>query len=386
MFSWWVAPGEAEALEALIDEYTDMYPEVEVTNAAASGSDNARERLEQRFAQGFPPDTFQANGGHDLTRWVVTNGMDASQTKIEDLDWLYEEEGLYDVIPAAVIESVSYGGHPYAIPLNIHRNNSLFYNTAVLEEHGVPVPQTFEEFLAGCETMTAAGQVCLAAGAKDNWPLEILVWQNVMFATMGAPYHTEFFTGHRSPDDPELETMTDNLLAMWAHADPDAFETDWIAAVNKVGTGEAAYTVMGDWAKGLLVSQGLTPGTDFGQIAFPGTAGTFVFTTDSFPLALGAPERDLAVDLLRLFGSNRGQIAFNTVKGSIPTRLDASAQEFDVLGKQMISDFRDAQYRSLAGLAPPEFALGPTISDTLRTGDRDILLGGIRDFYDVLSE
>lgn len=384
MFSWWVAPGEKEALDALLAVHSEAHPNVEIINAAASSSGDARDRLVRRFAQGFPPDTFQANGGHDLLKWVSTDGSTDGQSKIEALDWFYADRGLNTVIPQAVIDAVSFNGKPYAIPLNIHRTNSLFYNTAVLEANGVGVPATFEEFLTTCETIQAAGTTCIAIGAESTWPLNLLVWENLMLASAGVEYQERFFAGQQSAEDPEVAKLVDDLLAMWAYVDPGAFQTEWTEAVAKVGTGEAAFTVMGDWAKGMLSLQGMTPGVEFGQAPFPGTAGIFVFGTDTFPLAKGAPQRDAAIDLLDVIASADGQIAFNIVKGSIPSRVDVPTDAFDILGQQTAADFRSATSLMMANPAPAEFAVEAAIAEALRSGDPTVLRNGIRTYYDVL--
>lgn len=384
MFSWWVAPGEKEALDALLAVHTSHYPKVEVINAAAGTSGDARQRLTDRFAQGFPPDTFQANGGSDLLRWVSSDGTSDAQSKLENLHAFYNEHGLYQSIPQPVIDVVSFNGQPYAVPLNIHRTNSLFYNTSVLQTHGVAVPTTLEELNAACEVIEAAGTTCIAIGAGSTWPLAGLVWENVMIASAGVDYQKRFFAGAQGPDDPEIEKLATDLLAMWEHVDPAAFETDWTEAVAKVGTGAAAFTVMGDWAKGMLKSTGLEPGVHFGQAPFPGTVGVFVFGTDTFPLAKGAPEREAALDLLGVIASTEGQAAFSLVKGSIPARTDASTANLDVLGQQTAADFKAATALLMANPAPAEFALEPAIAETLRTGDGTVLRNGIRTFYDVL--
>ena len=56
------------------------------------------------------------------------------------------------------------------------------------------------------------------------------------------------------------------------------------------------------------------------MIPMPGTAGTFVFTTDTFGLPTGADEDTRK--LLKVFGSAEGQKIFNQFKGSISARLD----------------------------------------------------------------
>lgn len=382
IFSWWVARGEVEALEALLDVHARHHPDVEVINAAATNADRARMRLDQRFAQGDPPDTFQTNAGFDLTRWVTVDGGSAAQSKLEGLGWFFADEDLD--LPGEVIDAVSFAGEPYAVPLNLHRNNSLFYNVAVLERHGLAVPTSFAELLAACGVLDAAGVRCFAAGGRDPWALGILLWANVMIASAGPEYHREFFAGVRDPNEAALERIVDDLFALWAYVGADAFDTPWTDAVMQVGDGDAAFTVMGDWAKGLLGTLGKVPGDEFGQVPFPGTQGTFVFTMDAFPLALGGRERDATIDLLRVIASPEGQLAFNVVKGSIPTRYDVPSDDLDVLGQRMNDDFHTAEFLIPAGLAPPEFALDPIVAEALARNDPEFLLNGIRDYYDVL--
>ena len=88
IFSWW-AGDEGPALEALIALYEKTYPEVSVINATVTGGAgvHAKAVLKTRMLGGDPPDTFQVHAGQELIgTWVVANRM-------EDLTWLYEEEG-----------------------------------------------------------------------------------------------------------------------------------------------------------------------------------------------------------------------------------------------------------------------------------------------------
>lgn len=387
MFSWWTNPGEAEALGALLDLYAQEHPGVEVLNAAVEDSAIARATLETRFAQGYPPDTFQANGGYDLTRWVADTGAAVGQRKIDDLSGFFEEHDLTERIPPPVVGAVSFAGVPYAVPLNIHRNNSLFFNRQVLAAHNLQPPTTIVEFLDACETLRVESSLpCLSAGGAEPWTLRLLVWENLLVATAGAAYYTDFFAGRADPRDPELEAVVDNLLALWEYADPAAMETGMEAAVLRMSDGTAAFNVMGDWAKAILQQSGKVADVDFGQVAFPGTVGTFVFVTDSFPLALGGPAREPTIDLLALMASTQGQETFNVLKGSIPALLDASTVNFDPLGQRMFVEFREAEAWLMGNIAPTTFDLGPHISETLRLGKREILLNAISNYYDIILD
>src|ERR1043166_2578405 len=71
IFSWWTAPGEVEALDALYAAFKASYPDVEVVNAALAGGagpgGNMKAVLQTRLLAGQPPDSFQVHLGHELT-------------------------------------------------------------------------------------------------------------------------------------------------------------------------------------------------------------------------------------------------------------------------------------------------------------------------------
>jgi glucose/mannose transport system substrate-binding protein len=115
IFSWW-AGDEGPALEALIELYSSQYPDVEVVNATVTGGAgvNFRAVLKTRMLGGNPPDSFQVHAGQELAgTWVVANRM-------EDLTFLYEEEGWFDTFPQGLIDQLTYEGGIYSVPVNIH--------------------------------------------------------------------------------------------------------------------------------------------------------------------------------------------------------------------------------------------------------------------------
>src|SRR5690606_39567991 len=64
---------------------------------------------------------------------------------------------------------------------------------------------------------------------------------------------------------------------------------DWPDATQRVMDGEAAFTVMGDWALAAFTEAGKVEGTDLTYFPVPGTHGAFDFLADSFTLPVGAP-------------------------------------------------------------------------------------------------
>ncbi|MCP4529755.1 MAG: carbohydrate ABC transporter substrate-binding protein, partial [Delftia sp.] len=157
IYSWW-AGDEGPALEALIAIYGEMYPDVDIVNATVAGGSGteAKAVLKTRMLGGDPPDTFQVHAGQELIgTWVVGERM-------EDLTFLYEEQGWFSKYPAGLIDMMSADGGVWSVPVNIHRSNVLWYIPDNLANWGVDVPATWDDFLAMCPTLQDQGVTPLA--------------------------------------------------------------------------------------------------------------------------------------------------------------------------------------------------------------------------------
>ncbi len=316
IFSWW-AGDEGPALDALIALYNEAYPNVEIINATVTGGSgvNARAVLKTRMLGGNPPDSFQVHAGEELTgTWVVANRM-------EDLTFLFEENGWFDVFPADLIDILTYEGGIYSVPVNIHRSNVMWYVPANLEEWGVEVPTTWDEFLAVCPTLQEAGITPMAVA--EPWTVNHL-WESVALGVLGAEGWNGIWTGETDVDGLTEVFETFAAVLECSNINEDAAGLSWQQATDRVVNGEAAFNIMGDWAAGYMtVTLGLEPGVDYGYAASPDTDGVFMWLSDSFGLPLDITNRDNTIAWLSVLGSIDGQNAFNTLKGSIPARTDA---------------------------------------------------------------
>jgi glucose/mannose transport system substrate-binding protein len=383
ILSWWVSRGESEALRAILGVYDRAHPSAPVVSAAVSGTPLARKHLRSRMTRGRPPDTFQVNGGTDLFSWV---GCGAVRERMEPLDFLFSSEGWGDVFPSDVLNLVTHGGRIYAVPVDIHRTNTLFFNRRNLAEHGLAPPTTLEDLHHVAHGLRARGIVPFSIGYKDPWTLTMLAFENVMVAIAGGEYYRDFFCGKRSADDPELLATLHHVARILDYSNADAASLGWDDAVERVLTGRAAMTIMGDWAKGYLTNSGSN--FDFGEIPSPGAAGAFVFATDTFGLPKRASQRAGAIELLKVFGSKEGQDAFNPLKGSLPARTDADLSRYDPLAQATARDFRvSPRYPSLASLASSMFtrALDKAMGAFARDRNASAVADAIRAHYDLLS-
>ncbi|MBC7813439.1 MAG: carbohydrate ABC transporter substrate-binding protein, partial [Burkholderiales bacterium] len=317
----------------------------EMVNATVTGGAgvNFRAVLKTRMLGGNPPDSFQVHAGQELTgTWVVANRM-------EDLTSLYEEEGWFDAFPQGLIDQLTFEGGIYSVPVNIHRAGVMWYIPANLEEWGVEVPATLDEFYASCETLQAAGVTPLVVG--EAWTV-IHLWETVALSVLGADGYDAVWSGELSPNSPEMVAVWDEFgkVLECTNISEDAAGLSWQQATDAVVAGDAAFNVMGDWAAGYMsTTLGLTPGEGYGWGEFPGTQGTFTWLSDTFGLPVGAPNREATLAWLRLLGSVEGENAFNPLKGSIPARIDAVEADPDLYNTYLQSAAADWSSDRLVG-------------------------------------
>jgi glucose/mannose transport system substrate-binding protein len=391
IFSWWTSPGEKQALSAMTDVFLEHSPGVTVINAAEIDAPTARERLFQRLSFGDPPDTYQANIGADLYTWVKNGGADDENSKLEPLTQLSRDQGWASAVPPAVLDKVSYDGTVYAVPINVHRLNTLFYNRKIFADNGLTPPTTLAELYTLADTLSAKNITPLAVGSSGPWTLSELFFENLLPAMAGDAFYTDYFDGKKDPRDPEIDVVLREASKLWAYTNVNAGDLEWDAAVEMMAQGQAAMTQMGDWAKGYLEVLGYSPDSDFGEVPFPDTSDIFVFTGDSFPLPKGAPNRRGALDLLSVFGSVEGQAAFNPIKGSISARVDVDPSRYDSLSQQAFLDFQSKRLVSaLSGTVPSSFsnpvdtALGHFVADPYH--DPAEVEAALALYYDILQE
>ena len=332
VFSWWTTGGEAAGLEKLIGQFNDAHTDAEVINAAVAGGagSNAKAVLKTRMLGGDPPDSFQVHMGHELIdTWVVTDYM-------EPLDDVYATYGLNEAFPQGVLDIVSYDGHPWSVPVNIHRSNVMWYNQSVFAANGIEsAPETWDEFVAAAETLQAAGITPLALGDNGPWAAAHL-FETILASTLGPDAYKGLWTGDTAWNDPEVTAALNTFRTVLSYVNSDHAALSWDQANQLVIDGKAAMTIMGDWVDGDYVAKGFT---DYGWAPVPGTKGVYVALSDTFGLPKGSKNPALTKEFLGVLGSKEGQETFNKLKGSICARTDCDYSSFDAYLQSSAADW-----------------------------------------------
>ena len=201
------------------------------------------------FVRGNPPDLMLANYNFEVARFVQRCALtDLSDTRAaastrDDLQPLMDQYGVCE-------------GRTSALPYSVMAA-SVMYNKQIFADHGIEVPQTWDELLAACDTLSAAGVTPFYATFKDDWTVG-QGWYD--YSAGGSLDVIEFFDGmwaegtNVGPDssvsfqkdfaDPmaKMTQLTENYVNDDA---PSRGYGDGDLAFSK---GEAAMYLQGPWA------------------------------------------------------------------------------------------------------------------------------------------
>jgi glucose/mannose transport system substrate-binding protein len=387
VFSWWARIGESDALGALTIEHQLHYPGDSILNATSELSGLARKTLRARMEHGDPPDTFQANIGRDLMRWVLVNGIDDHTSKLTALDGVMSDVAEWrQHMPAVLLSELSFGGQLYAVPANVHRLNDMYYNRAIFRTYGLDEPKTVDDLIAIGRKLAGTSVVPIALGSRDPWTLELLVFECLLVSREGPAFYDAYFRGAGRPDDPRVLATLRVALDLLLYVNADHGDLTWLEALDMLISGRAAMTVMGDWAAVSLRARDPNESEGYGEVAFPGSEGTMVYTSDTFPLPVRARNRAGAIRLLHTLGSVEGQLAMNRAKMALPARLDAALPEGPMFLRKRELLEHGPLVLALSGLVPAGFAdsVGEALQEMAVQRDIEPVVQTLRSRYALL--
>jgi len=322
----WNGGGDSVALGALIRLYQKANPNVEVIIRAigGAGAGAAKAVLQTRLTAGNPPDTWQSHPGWELLSQYVDPGY------CEPINTLYDREGWNEVLRSELIPMLSKNRKIYAVLAGIHRGNLLWYNKKVLDKHGITIGDelSFDEFLTACSKLEAAAISGLAVGDSEI-ANSTQIFEDTLLGMVGPDGWLNLFNGKMGWDDPKVRAAMKLYGQLLDYQNPDHASLDLYGALRKFMDGKAGFCCSGDWTYGALLKAGQKPNEDFGWVCYPGTNGSFVVIADGFTLAKGAPDKEEALNWLKVVGSKEAQEQFNEIKGSIPARIDIDRAKFD---------------------------------------------------------
>jgi len=344
---WWTSGGEAKSVAVLQEEFASKGGTWTDMPVAGGGGDAAMTALRARVLSGNAPTAVQLKGPA-IQEWY-------EEGVLADISSVAQANGWADVLPASIAGHMKCEGTWCAAPVNVHRIDWIWANAAILEANGIAMPTTWAEFNAAAEKLQAAGITPLAHGGQA-WQ-DATVFEAVALGVGGAEFFQKAFVelDEATLTSDTMKSIFDQMRTMRGFVDSNFSGRDWNLATAMVMNGEAAFQIMGDWAKGEFLAAGKEPGKDFLCASTPGEG--FLYNVDSFAMFDVAGDDKTAGQLLlaELIVGKNFQKVFNLNKGSIPARTDVALDEFDSCAHTSAKDMADS---NAGGSLLPSYAHG----------------------------
>ena len=344
---WWTSGGEAKSVAVLQQEFASrggLWTDMPV---AGGGGDAAMTALRARVLSGNAPTAVQLKGPA-IQEWYEEGAL-------SDISSVAEKYGWANVLPASIAGHMKCEGKWCAAPVNVHRIDWIWANAKVLADNGIAMPTTWDEFNAAADKLLAKGITPLAHGGQA-WQ-DATVFEAVALGIGGPEFFHKAFV-ELDPAALKSATMVkvfDQMRKLRGYVDSNFSGRDWNLATAMVMNGEAAFQIMGDWAKGEFLAAGKRPGIDFLCASTPGEG--FLYNVDSFAMFdVKGDDRQAGQKLLaELIVGKNFQKVFNMNKGSIPARVDVALDDFDTCAHVSAQDMATS---NAGGSLLPSYAHG----------------------------
>ena len=333
---WWTSGGEAAALNVLKENLGNEGVGWIDMPVAGGGGESAMTTLRARVTAGDAPTAVQMLG-YDIQDWAVEGALGNLDATAAAGNW-------DAVVPTALQAFSKYDNHWIAAPVNIHSTNWVWANKKVLDKLGLPQPHTWEEFVATMQAAKDAGMTGLAHGGQP-WQ-DATMFDGVVLSVGGAQFYKEAFVDldEKALTGARMVEAFKRMETLRSFVDDNFSGRDWNLASAMVINGDAAFQIMGDWAKGEFINAGKIPNKDFLCFRVPGSEGTVSFNADQFAMFKvdSAGAVDAQGKMAAAIMDPSFQIAFNKVKGSVPSRTDIDPSQFDACAQKGMADLKYA--------------------------------------------
>ncbi len=336
-------PDKKAAFDRVVEMFRSENPDLNVTT-------NVQDREAYKTAiRNF----LTADDAPDVASWYAGNRMrpfvDAGL--FADVSDVWEENG-FDETLASTMSAMTVDGKQYGVPYTYY-NWGLFYRADILEENGIAAPETFDDLLAACETLRAAGITPITTGSQFLWPLGG-VFDYLNLRTNGYDFHNQLTAG----EVPYTDERTRATFANWQRMlDAECFvdnhaTMDWQDALAGFNNGEAAMYVMGNFAVNAMREGGLTD-EQIGFAPFPTIDPAIPRAedapTDTFHLAANATNVENGKAFLAFIARPDVNSMWNEEIKQLPINAEASVGDdkfiqagFELLsGAEGIAQFYD---------------------------------------------
>lgn len=235
--------------EEINNAFMEQYPNVKITYDFSETT----VALQVAIQSDSLPDLFFTGGNKNPTLRQL-----AEAGSILPLDGHIDNMDMYN--DPYIKKYVEVEGKTYAVPSAFMDSQLVYYNKDLFEQAGVSAPKTWDEFLAACDGLLAAGIQPIAMPGATMWENSWACFAIV--ADFATDAMNKIKEGTGTWLDPTIAKAFNNfrLLAERGYYGPEYKGINQQEAQLTFTTGKAAMYVDGTWAKSVYTDSGINLG------------------------------------------------------------------------------------------------------------------------------
>jgi len=328
--------------EMVVALWNEQHPELQV-NHSTIGHEDFKQALRAYLTASPAPDVLTWFAGN-RANFFIERGL------IADFSDVWATEGFGDAYsPGFQKLATDYldGDGAYFMPGSYYWW-AVYYRPSLFEQAGIEsVPETWDEFLASCDALNAAGIAPVTIGTRFRWTAA--GWFDYLNMRVNGPeFHLDLMNLKESYTDDRVKDTFAHWNELFEHncfiENPSAYS--WQEAVNFMANGEAAMYLIGDFIRDEARANFPDMLDDLDYFQFPiinpdVTIGEDA-PTDGWFLAANSANPDGAKEFLTFLGSQEVQQIFLDELGRLPTRTDVDLSNVDDLTQRGIALVQNA--------------------------------------------
>jgi glucose/mannose transport system substrate-binding protein len=248
---------------------------------------------------------------------------------------------------------VTHKHQPIAVPLGIHRINSVLYQRSTFDKLEMSPPRDWEALERVAQRLRNAG-ITPIAWSDENWQVAT-VFEPVLLSYAGPELYERLVRG-KHPEawlDRRVESALNRLRWLRDLNGPmQRQESSWIDNVKAFHAGRFGILMNGDWVRGELLTMTGSSDSAFYCAPTPGTEGMHLYSIDTLSMLKGSisklSEQEKAAALLTSVALQR---SYNRVKGSVPVLKDIGPKLLDSCAHDSWSTFANLRAHRVPSLA-----------------------------------
>ena len=337
-------PESVAAFEEIQKKFNESHDNIHLT---INSPNEAMTILKTRFIKEDYPDIIAIGGDVNYSNFLDANlFMDVSDFEgVKNIKQSYlDMEKELEFTPHEGIYGLPYAANAAGI----------LYNEDMFVEHGWKIPETWDEFIALCDTIEEEGIVPIYLGFKDTWTC-LAPWNALAVGLTDSDVYNQVNKGNTTFEK-EYKEVAEKIKMLINYAEPNPYAYSYNDACTAFARGEAAMYTIGSYAVPQIKS--VNPDMNINSFTFPANESKEDNVLNSgidlnFSVMKESSEKKDAIyevlsflyedETIQIYLDDQGGITCKEGNFKVPNEI-GGMREYIEAGK--VADFHDHHYPS----------------------------------------